>query len=612
MNSKTSFFSPAILRMDVTRYAPVWGLYTAGFLMIQIMELNRCTNDFAAAIYMDSFINMFIPINGLYAMTVALVLFGDLLNPRLCSALHALPLTRDSFFRTHTFAGFCFSIIPNALVMLISLPLLGKAAPMAVYAFLIGVGCYIFFFGTALLSVQLAGNRIAAVLIYGLLNFGALLPMWFARYLYEPMMYGVELPLREVFLKFCPTVSMMDTDYLFLSSTEVVERNLVRLDSIQRLDTWGALGIWTLVGLAELAAAQILYRCRKLETAGDLVSFKATKPVLLVLFTLMAAGIVHAAAYALKLSGGLDGILVTAAGLAVGWILGQMLLEKQVWVFSWRNMAPMAAIVGVFALTVILTVGDVFGVVSRVPDADQVDAIRVHDAGGSSHTAVVRDPALIQELTELHARELKAYSHRGRMEKLSANSNSNEEYSEGSTRITMEYVLKDGTVLKRTYEHDLYRPDGRLTKNMELFRRCFSLPSAVFSMEIQSAKDVTDKVSFIEISGGLMRDFNVREDWDGLVRAILADCAEETTADSWWFHTADTQVAYIFISYTEPDSGLVELPEYRFGVFARPTLSTSIGVYASNTHTVEWLVEQGCFSWEELDDFVASANALGY
>lgn len=86
----------------------------------------------------------------------------------------------------------------------------------------------------------------------------------------------------------------------------------------------------------------------------------------------------------------------------------------------------------------------------------------------------------------------------------------------------------------------------------------------------------------------------------------------ELKAYSWWFHTADAQAAYIFISYTEPDSGLVELPEYRFGVFARPTLSTGIGVYASNTHTVEWLVEQGCFSWEELDDFVASANALGY
>ena len=34
MKLKTSFFNPTVLRKDVTRFAPLWGLYTVFMLMV--------------------------------------------------------------------------------------------------------------------------------------------------------------------------------------------------------------------------------------------------------------------------------------------------------------------------------------------------------------------------------------------------------------------------------------------------------------------------------------------------------------------------------------------------------------------------------------------------
>ena len=38
-------------------------------------------------------------------LLAALVLFGDLDNPRMCNALHALPLRRETWFFSHAAAG---------------------------------------------------------------------------------------------------------------------------------------------------------------------------------------------------------------------------------------------------------------------------------------------------------------------------------------------------------------------------------------------------------------------------------------------------------------------------------------------------------------------------
>jgi hypothetical protein len=57
-----------------------------------------------------------------YALVCALTLFGDLFNSRMCNAIHALPLRRESWFCTHALTGLCFSVVPNLVFALLMMP----------------------------------------------------------------------------------------------------------------------------------------------------------------------------------------------------------------------------------------------------------------------------------------------------------------------------------------------------------------------------------------------------------------------------------------------------------------------------------------------------------
>lgn len=600
MKSKTSFCNRTILRTDVTRFAPVWILYTLGFLMIQMMALGKCFNDYEKACYMRDLVSVIIAVNGLYALVVSQTLFGDLLNTRMCNTLHAMPLTRDDFFRTHMFAGLCFSVIPNVLVMLVSLPMLGKAASTVMYVLATGIGSYIFYFGAALLSIQLAGNRIAAVLIYGILNFWALLPMWFIKYLYEPMMYGVDLPVREVFVRFCPTVSMLEGQYLFVRGTDVREYPYIpELMYIKRVGPWGYVGLWTVVGLVALAASQVLYRKRRLETAGDLVAYKSTKPVFLVLFTIMVAGFAHVAAYTLDFRTGVASLLFVAVGLTVGWFAGLMLMDRQLFVFRWKRMVPLAAMLAVLAISVGLTVGDAFDIVNKVPEPEDVEQVRVYIAGWNDHGAKVRNPERIRELTELHRNELQAYNGRGLRNKLSGNRNFTERVSrDGWYSVTMEYTLRSGKTLKRTYDMDISAPET------EIVRTCMNQSDAIFRVDFDTVSELLSKIERLQvfnaegIRGEIIVEGAEREE---LINAILADAAEGHMAAGWWFHMYEEEVSGLRILYNIPDESYRDYPYYSYYGNELPSLSVSHNIYRSMEHVVGWMLEHEYITQEYLD-----------
>ena len=123
MKSRTSFFNTTVLRKDITRFAPVWGLYTIGLLLFLLVpNLNWDSMD--AADVMGSCISTMALVNVVLGGISALLVFGDLFKTRLCYATHALPLRREGWFFTHFTAGFLFSFVPNLLLALCFLPLL--------------------------------------------------------------------------------------------------------------------------------------------------------------------------------------------------------------------------------------------------------------------------------------------------------------------------------------------------------------------------------------------------------------------------------------------------------------------------------------------------------
>ena len=124
MKSRTSFFNTAVLKKDITRFAPAWGLYLTGMLLLTMTIFMEEDAELARSI--GTTLGLFSLINICYALVCGALLFGDLFNSKLCNALHAMPMRREGWFLTHVTSGLLFSIVPNLLVCLILMPRLGN------------------------------------------------------------------------------------------------------------------------------------------------------------------------------------------------------------------------------------------------------------------------------------------------------------------------------------------------------------------------------------------------------------------------------------------------------------------------------------------------------
>ena len=131
MKLKTSFFDETVLKKNITRFAPVWGLYSAFLLMLFMVAVDLGSEGVRTASNMAETLPFMVVVNCIYAFATAQLLWGDLYSSRMCNALHALPLRREGWFLTGTAAGLLFSLIPNGVFILAMLLLCGPLWPVA-------------------------------------------------------------------------------------------------------------------------------------------------------------------------------------------------------------------------------------------------------------------------------------------------------------------------------------------------------------------------------------------------------------------------------------------------------------------------------------------------
>lgn len=181
MKSKTSFFNKTVFKKNLTRFAPVMAVYTL-CLILGMMMLYQINEEMGRTFWFASRIagnlQLMGLVNLLFAPLVAMLLFGDLYNSRMCNALHAMPMRRETLFLTNVVSGLLFSMIPTAVMALLSVPLLNATIVENAWqiALLWYVGTnlqFITFFGVAILSVFCTGNRFAMAVVYAVLNGGA-------------------------------------------------------------------------------------------------------------------------------------------------------------------------------------------------------------------------------------------------------------------------------------------------------------------------------------------------------------------------------------------------------------------------------------------------------
>ena len=548
MKSRTSFFNPAVLKKDITRFAPVWGLYSVfvGLFVLLLWESEGSAARFVSNT--PELLRAMGMVNFFYAPIAAFLLFGDLFVGKMAGALHALPMRREGWFLTHTAAGLLFCLVPNGLAALICAGLLQQYWYFALLWLAIMVLEYLFFFGAAAFSVQCAGNRLGAVAVYAIFNFLAVLAYWLCATFYEPLLYGIRLNEAQ-WMEWSPVVRLSSS--LFL---ETDYDNFTKITTLKCFfpEDWIYLAVSALVGAALLGLSVILYRKRQLESAGDLIAFRPAGPVFLVIYTLCVGAVLY------LIGGGLS-YLFLFIGFAIAFFTGRMLMERRVKVFCRKNFRAFALFAVVFLATLGLTALDPMGITGYVPEADRITAVKIcnshysYDMQTTRNSLTLTDPEGIQTIQTIHRDCIESPATEGL----------------DRTPLYICYELENGKTVERYY----YVPSDNPSVNV--IRSYFSTTEAVFGgispEQIQSKLLRLEAYSYdagavlaVATQGGELDLGYYKEtekclayltqtpaddtNLSNLFEAIKADCAAGTMAQRGSFHTGDTY-GYISLCY---------------------------------------------------------------
>lgn len=587
MKSRTSFFDKTAFRKDVTRFAPAWGLYSVGLVMV----LSALWLSDSMPYRNTSNIVDMLPITALanlcYGFVNAQLLFGDLFTSRLCNALHAMPLKRQTWFGSHVAAGMCFSLIPNLGAALLAWLMFdfGAGWPVMFWWLLAATLQYLCFFGIGVLAMMLSGNRLASTLIYAMMNFFSLLLFWLLDSLYEPLLPGVRIN-EDPFTYFSPVVRMAsDWDLLAVEGERILDAlgNLKEwkiLGLTRNGAAWASLGTYALVGVVLLGVSLVLYQKRDLECAGDFTAFKKTDPVLLVIFTVALGAFCHMFADANGF--GFASYFFLVVGMAVGFFSGLMLLQRTSRVFRPKAVAAFGLVCALFLGSLGLTWLDPLGITRWVPEEEDVAAVNLSSRYDhyyySQGEMELTDSQQIRDMLEIHSY---------------ATQEARGEYFRESgymydVTLCLEYTLKNGSTRSRFYEIPADSEMGQLLKT---YYSSFEYVMGYKESEIPMLAESLISVQSYNVRADDQENWELLQKINGeeLLRTIAADCAAGTLAQESAYHLKeDAQGNRDWGERTGVELGFHLNPE-------APDVYISLTVYDDSENILAWLTENGFF-----------------
>ena len=461
MKSKTSFFNFTLVRKNIVRFSPIWITYLVIFIvglpLIMGVTLSSQPADLHTtpamdmAYYAGTVLEIVGPIAAcIYGLCLAMALCSYLYSARSVGLYHSLPIRRSGLFGSNYLSGLLLIAGPNAIVALLAALVTlagGGFCPGMLLAWFLGMcAMELFFFSFAVLCAMFTGHLVALPIFYAIFNGLCWGIYWAVIVLIRPMLYGFSSDGSD------PALVQWLTPLLNLYGNVRCSWNWenstmtdVNLSGVPALTIYAAAG----VALALLAYA--VYRRRRSETAGDIVSVGWAKVVFRYGVAFCAALSIGQVIYFLVFdrSNALGNIYVhflcMALAAFVGYFVAQMLLNKSFRVLkkSWRGGLLCVALVACLFAGAAL---DVTGFVHRVPKADRVQSVTVAVSGDQYGRATLYEADSIEKVCAIHQAVLDQHDNGG-----------------GSYSITgvveVDYTMKDGSVLRRSYWVDLSRED---------------------------------------------------------------------------------------------------------------------------------------------------------
>jgi len=466
-------FNRTLFRKNLTRFWPLWAVYTILWvIMMPMIQYSTLHAAYSQRIYtrLDMSLDV-LNMTAAPAVTMALIfgclfamaLFSYLCAPRSVGMMHSFPLRREGLFLTSYLSGLFMMCLTHAAVFLLTalVQLTGGDGivawgPLGLW---LAVTCCltVFFFSFAVFCAMFTGQILAIPVFYAILNVLVIGAEWLVRTFAGLFLYGIDGSggYSETSLWLSPAVYLYQK--LQTSLEWAADGNVSRV----YLNPDGLQGVWVFAAAGAVLAVLALaaYRRRRSEAAGDTVSVGWAKPVFKYGVAVCAALGLGQGLYFLTWGQYLSSADYSLAGVLVcmvlmglaGYFAAEMLLLKsfRVWKAAWKGAAVLAAVLVLFSVAMSF---DLLGVESRVPDAAQVESVRMTVSGENYLNFETEDADLIAAITSAHRQIIaeKAVQQPRTMEYRYSDENAGYRFA----GVGLTYTLTNGSVLERDY--DLY------------------------------------------------------------------------------------------------------------------------------------------------------------
>ena len=614
MQSRKSCFNRAAFVKNLTRFAPVPALYTLLLLLLLLVNWKQAGDIYPEYHFLTQTNQIFgwtAILNLGYACLMAQLLFGDLYNTRMCNALHALPLRRETWFLTNVTSGLVYSLIPTAIAALVLMPMLMStifvgAWKIALWYFLAANVEFICLFGIAVFCAMVVGSRFTMVAGYGLINFGSGILYWLVNTVYTPMLYGMVTP-SALAEKLMPMQYMLNIhvdvdDSVRHSLFDEVGRLITGVQSTYTITGLGSLGMLAIVGVVFAVLGLLLYHFRNLECAGDAVCSRKLVPVFQVLSALFVAAAAEFAASEFMGYGSMDGLkfLFLFSGLIVGWFAGKMLVERSARVFRPRNWLGLGILAAVLAVSMGLTKLDVLGLEERMPEIGDITSVelngyKMEDRSDIETVLKLHNLALGDRVEAFGAYVLEENGEYVRME-----DSTYRYWQEGdplpqqrvADTCNLAYTLKDGRTVRRSYNVWVDSAAGEIPR--KLLSRWDAVNSDIVEINgktVETLPLVLDSIENVYCStkdGKTPENLKNRAAAESLIRAIQADCEAGTMAQNEAYHEGVFAIPQDDGDTYENRSAYISLSSKNY--------SWNVTVYTDCENTIRWMRENGLLS----------------
>ena len=459
MKSKISFFNAGLFRSTLRRFWPLWIIHFAGWLLfLPVLTLmnnlgpNKSTNFIFAicenAVFASSVVAF------IMAILAAMAVFSFMYSSRSTGLIASLPVRREAIFGSAWLGG-VFAVLASNLVIALLTFLFSLGAnintALAFKAAFTWLGVYsmqfILFYGIASLTAVMTGSIAVLPILYIIFNFLAVGMETIIRLDFSCLIWGMSNVSFDCVLDFLsPLVYMLEnfTPVLKYNTPYAYDTYGLALQTNECIsftfNHWLPSAIYFVVGLVFSAAALMIFRKRRMESAGDVVAVRCMHTVfkygVTVCSALCGGLLLYTVLFALFESRSASVFIMILSMIIfafIGYFGAKMLLEKSFHVFrgSWVGFIVVCCLCAVFTLCCDL---DVCGIGAYVPKEGSIKSITVYQTGS------VEDPAIIENYRQLHE---KIVSYKDEYEHIV--------YSDDTESIMFEYKLKNGRTVSREY-----------------------------------------------------------------------------------------------------------------------------------------------------------------